>query len=135
MSNDPRCYPAKVLGEYREYLEYAKQKDAQDTVVKKLLSDSKKEGWTTLQKGLRMLKNTIKGSQIFSMNDDLPPEPTPEPEAKPTNPTAKPIIDIPHAHNPQQFIPLMDMLRIKHPRFILPGHHRIRVRNDIRGTH
>lgn len=75
ISNDPRCFPARLLGELREYQMNELQKN-QAIEAKAVL---KKSGWPALKLMLASLRQTIAGSKTFQYRADIfPPERIPE---------------------------------------------------------
>jgi len=75
ISNDPRCFPARLLGELREYQMNQLQKN-QAIEAKAVLEHS---GWPMLKLMLATLRQTIAGSKVFQYRADLF-QPTPIPE-------------------------------------------------------
>ena len=97
LSSDPRCYPAKVIGEIREFqvnenqegVALAAQRDIQD--------------WQLIKRMLRALKNALPGMDITATNDALPGPPGP-PEPKPPVPPPPVPNPITRAHSATQLV-------------------------------
>jgi hypothetical protein len=69
LSNDPRCFPARLLGELREY-QADKVQRSQAVEAKAVLEKSE---WPALKLMLAMLKQTIAGSYVYPFREDLFP--------------------------------------------------------------
>jgi hypothetical protein len=70
ISNDPRCFPARLLGELREYAA-DKLQVTQSVEAKAVLENSE---WPMLKLILADLKATIAGSQTYTFTMDLFPQ-------------------------------------------------------------
>jgi ADP-ribose pyrophosphatase YjhB (NUDIX family) len=78
LSDDPRCYPAKILGELREW-EANKRQDRSNEAAVLALKDT---SWDVIKQVLRGLQNARAGLKPFPYMDVLV-SPTPKPKAGP----------------------------------------------------
>lgn len=79
VSDDPRCFPARILGELREFHE-AKLQAAQAGLAKHMLAD---KSWPVLRTMSRALRNALAGAEIVMPSIPAAPTPIPAPAAAP----------------------------------------------------
>ena len=99
LSSDPRCYPAKVIGEIREF----QVNENQEGVA--LAAQRDIQNWQLIKRMLRALKNALPGMDITATNAALlkpkPPESPKPPPVPPLPPVPNPIT---RAHSATQLV-------------------------------
>ena len=68
LSNDPHCFPARVLGQLREY-EAARVQIDQKQRAKEYMAS--RTAWPEIKRIIRALKNSLIGAQVVSFSDAL----------------------------------------------------------------
>ena len=88
ISSDPRCFPARLLEELREYMKYKGMKRPGSAADPKIRSPLDNHGWPAVQLMVRSMLNAIGGAETYTFERDLFPFGSEEATAPATAPPA-----------------------------------------------